>query len=453
MANMRHLHPALLEFEIKQTPATIVAQIAAEHPAILAIGVYIWNRAVISLILPLLRKHLPQTSIILGGPEISYDTASALAQQADHVICGEAEVALPQICADIFSGKPVAPVIHAPLPDLGMIELPTHEYTDKDLAQRNIYIETSRGCPCKCRFCLSSLTCGVRYYPLPSVFACIEHLLARGAKRFRFVDRSFNLAGERSGQILEFFLQKQIPGLFLHLEIVPEFLPPALRDIIKRFPPRVLHIETGIQSLSTAVLQRVHRPAHPEAALEGIHWLSHTARATVHADLIAGLPGETLAMFMDGFEALYQAGPAEIQLGILKHLPGTDLNQEPGMRFHPEPPYEVIQSDAMSPSDLDQVRRFAAHWERVINRNLFPQTSRLLLQGPHIWQTFDTFSRTLEQKHGRHGIGLVEIARELHAFLNARKMAPVETIRAALEHDYLANGRRTNLPAFLRPNP
>jgi hypothetical protein len=451
LANMRDAQPRMLEFEIKQSPSDVAAQICASQPAIVAIGVYIWNRSIVERILPLLRSELPQAKVILGGPEISYDLESCLAQQADCVICGESESVLPQICNAFLLGDPVNHIHHPPLPDLSTLNLPIHEYSDKDLAHRNIYIETSRGCPCACRFCLSSLTCGVRYYPLPKVFDCLDHLLARGARRFRFVDRSFNLAGERSVQILAFFVQKKIPDLFLHLEIVPEFLSAQLRETILQFEPHTLHIETGIQSLSPAVLKRIHRPAHPDKALEGIAWLSQTARATVHADLIAGLPGETLEMLQKGFNALCKTGPAEIQLGILKHLPGTDLHLEPGMRFSKNPPYEVLESDAMSPADIDSVQRFASHWERVINRDHFPETATLLLQGDDIWQSFDTFSQSLELEHGRHGIGFVEIARRLYHFLPLQKKYSSETIRTALEHDYLAGGRRINLPAFLRP--
>ncbi len=451
MANMQHARPLLLECEIKQTPQAIFTKIAQLEPSILAISVYIWNRQLVDQIVPLVRENLPQTKIILGGPEITYDTQSSLANEADCVICGEAEEILPKICENIANGKPVAHIQHATPPNLAKLAFPTEAYTDQDLLHRNIYIETSRGCPCACSFCLSSLTCGVRYYPLDTVLAHLEKLYRRGARHFRFVDRSFNLAGKRAVQILQFFEQKRRDDLFIHLEVVPEFLFQNLRDLMVRFPPGSLHIETGIQSLSPEVLQRINRPANPEAALEGIHWLTHQAHATVHADLIAGLPGETLHSFIAGFEKLYRTGPAEIQLGCLKHLPGTKLHQEPGMRFHKNPPYQVIASDAMSPADLDQVHRFASHWERVINRNHFPHTTKLLLQSPNIWHTFNAFSLTLERQHGRYGIGLVEIAHELYAFLNANHIAATETIRAALEQDYLAEGRRMNLPAFLRP--
>jgi len=449
--NMPDLQPILLECEIKQAPATIADQVVALQPAIVALGVYIWNRTVVEALLPLLRAQRPRTRIILGGPEISYTPDSPLAHAADCVICGEAEEALPNICRQILAGQPVTHLVYPPLPDLSRLAFPASAYTDADIAHRNLYIETSRGCPCACRFCLSSLTQGVRYYPLPTVFAALEDLLARGAHCFRFVDRSFNLAGKHAIEILQFFLDRKIPDLFLHLEVVPEFLSPALRDVLLRFPPGSLHIETGIQSLSPAVLQRIHRPAQPAAALEGIHWLADTAQACVHADLIAGLPGETWTSFTQGFEQLHRAGPAEIQLGILKHLPGTDLHQEPGMQFSPAPPYEVVASDAMSPADLDTIQRFSAHWERVINRKLFPATSRRLLAGPGIWETFDAFSRKLEKQHGRHGIGLVELARSLHDYLLARQTDAPTDIRHDLAEDYLAQGRRRHLPAFLRP--
>lgn len=451
IANMPMLRPRLLECEIKQAPETIMRQIQQQPPCIVAIGVYIWNRSIVEKLIPLIRITLPKTKIILGGPEVSFDLGSKLAGSADCLICGEAENAFPDICQKMIAGEPFPRIVHAPSPLLHNLAIPFHEYSNEDIANRNVYIETSRGCPCSCSFCLSSLNDGVRYYDLNKVFAALDQLCQRGARRFRFVDRSFNLAGDHAIQILNYFSCKNIKNLFLHLEVVPEILPASFRKTLLTLPPGCLHIETGIQSLNPDVLKTVNRISNPDAALEGIHWLAHVANAQVHADLIAGLPGEDLTSFAQGLQKLFAHDPSEIQLGTLKNLPGTGLEDFPGMAFSTTPPYEVICSDKMTEDDLQTVKRFAAHWERVMNRKLFPRTTRLLLNQQDVWSTFNAFSLAMENKHGRYGMGLVEIAKVLFDYLKEHSIHRESDILAALYHDYLAGGKRINVPKFMKP--
>jgi len=223
------------------------------------------------------------------------------------------------------------------------------------------------------------------------------------------------------------------------------------RELLVRFPPGVLHLEAGIQSFDPDVLARVNRRGDLAAAAEGIAWLVREAGADVHADLIAGLPGEAPAGFAAGFDRLYRLGPSEIQVGILKSLYGTALARDgQGARFRQAPPYDVIETPSMMASELDDVRRFASHWDRVVNRGLFPLAiERLLRDAASPWQRFDAFSRRLAARHGLYGMGLVELATALLDELTSVGVDSDEA-RGLLRADYLDGGRRQNLPALLR---
>jgi radical SAM superfamily enzyme YgiQ (UPF0313 family) len=441
----------LLEFSINDPVEAIAENIAGVQPRLVGLGVYIWNRGLVETLVPLLRQKLPAAVIVLGGPEIAHDTASALAHAADCVVRGEGERLWPAICRDVLDGRPLQPLPPPLPPVLETLQLPDTLYADSDLRHRNIYIEASRGCPLACAFCLSSAQPGVRHFPEAAVHASLQRLLDRGALQFRFVDRSFNLGGERSLRLLGFFLERLRPGLRLHFELTPDGLSPALRALLIRFPPGVLHLEAGIQSFDPAVLARVNRRCDLAAAAEGIAWLVREARADVHADLIAGLPGETLAGFEAGFDRLYRLGPSEIQVGILKRLHGTALSRDAqGARFRDVPPYDVLETPGMTADELDGVRRFASHWDRVVNRGHFPGSlARLLRDEPSPWQCFDAFSRRLEPQYGLYGMGLVELASALLDVMTATGIDHDEA-RALLRADYLDKGRRQNLPAFLR---
>lgn len=442
---------ALLEFSINDPVETIAEKIAATPPRLVGLGVYIWNRVLMEALVPLLRQKLPSAVIVLGGPEIAHDTASALAQAADGVVRGEGESIWPVICRDVLAGRPLPPLPALQAPSLDALQLPDALYSETDLRHRNVYIEASRGCPLACAFCLSSVEPGVRHFPEAAVQASLQRLLDRGALQFRFVDRSFNLGGGRALRLLAFFLARLRPGLRLHFEMTPDGLSPSLRALLSRFPPGVLHLEAGIQSFDPAVLARVNRRVDLAAAADGIAWLVREAGADVHADLIAGLPGETLAGFAAGFDRLYRLGPSEIQVGILKRLHGTALAREgQGACFRDEPPYDVLETPSMTASELDAVRRFASHWDRVVNRGHFPRAmQRLLRDAASPWQRFDSFSRRLAPRHGLYGMGLVELASALLDELTNTGVDDDEA-RALLRADYLADGRRQNLPAFLR---
>jgi radical SAM superfamily enzyme YgiQ (UPF0313 family) len=199
MANLGDLKSSacIVEFDINQRPLDIAEILLTRNPRIIGFGVYIWNVAQTTEVIAAIKRIRPETIILLGGPEVSYETErQRIVELADHVITGEADLKFAEVCKILLSGqlsRPSAKIVPAELPELSNVALPYDLYDDKDIAHRIIYVEASRGCPFTCEFCLSSLDIPVRQVPLPAFLAALQKLLDRGVKQFKFVDRTFNL--------------------------------------------------------------------------------------------------------------------------------------------------------------------------------------------------------------------------------------------------------------------
>ncbi|MFM8931484.1 MAG: B12-binding domain-containing radical SAM protein, partial [Gemmataceae bacterium] len=222
------------------------------------------------------------------------------------------------------------------------LKLPYALYDSEDIAHRVIYVEASRGCPFTCEFCLSSLEIPVRAAPLEQFLAEMDQLLKRGTRQFKFVDRTFNLNTRVGITILHFFLDRMQPDLFLHFEMIPDRLPEELKSLIRRFPAGSLQFEVGIQSFNPEVQALISRRQDHAKTVDNLRWLRENTTVHIHADLIAGLPGETMESFGKGFDTLRGLGPQEIQVGILKRLRGTPIirhDAEWEMVYSPQAPY------------------------------------------------------------------------------------------------------------------
>jgi radical SAM superfamily enzyme YgiQ (UPF0313 family) len=244
-ANLGKLQPrtVIAEFDINLRPLDIAEALLARNPKIIGFGIYIWNVAETTEVITAIKRVQPDIKIILGGPEVSYETeGQAIVALADHVITGEADLKFAEVCNDLLLAgrKDLPKVIMAELPDFSRIALPYDFYTAADLAHRIVYVEASRGCPFTCEFCLSSLDIPVRQVPLDQFLEAMQRLIDRGLKQFKFVDRTFNLNIAVSKRLLEFFLARHQPGMFFHFEMIPDRLPAELREVIARFPAGAL---------------------------------------------------------------------------------------------------------------------------------------------------------------------------------------------------------------------
>ncbi|HFE37826.1 MAG TPA: radical SAM protein, partial [Gammaproteobacteria bacterium] len=257
LANMGHLESQteICEFIINTRPIDIAEQLLDKNPSIIGFGVYIWNIEQTTQLVALIKEISPNTIIVVGGPEVSFEqTQQVICQLADYVICGAADLAFAELCEELLTGELPEKKIIFPLPfRLSSIKLPYGKYTNSDIKNRVIYVEASRGCPFKCEFCLSALDKTAKPFDLEQFLEEMDKLYQRGARHFKFVDRTFNLKIQSSIKILDFFLERLDEDLFLHFELIPDHLPEALKQRIKKFPDKALQFEIGIQSFNPEV--------------------------------------------------------------------------------------------------------------------------------------------------------------------------------------------------------
>lgn len=458
-ANLAELEASsqILEFSLEERPLDCLQKILDLQPEIVGFSVYIWNTQATLSLIRALRLVRPDVKIVLGGPEVSYEWEDQeLFRLCDYLVRHEGEVAFRQLCRELLSGKiPTSKVIEGGQPTLNSIVLPYRLYSDRDIRERVIYVEASRGCPFSCEFCLSSLDRSTRYFDLDTLLDELQQLLERGARQFKFIDRTFNLRPEFSHALLSFFLDRHHPDLFLHFEMVPDRFPEALRQLVRRFPPGCLQFEIGIQTFHPEVQKRIRRRQDLEKVAENFRFLRQETGVHIHADLIAGLPGESLEDFGAGFDRLLSLRPQEIQVGILKRLRGTPIlrhDQTHQMIYHTEPPYEVLQTDALSFAQLMELKRFSRLWDVVANRGRFPRCLRLLLRNRPFANFLDFTGWSRQQIPSTHELGMPKIARLLFDFLTVRTSLPLLEVAQQLIADYTEDKGR-DLPPFLRDYP
>ncbi|MDW8309412.1 MAG: DUF4080 domain-containing protein, partial [Verrucomicrobiales bacterium] len=396
-----------------------------------------------------------EVRVVLGGPEVSYETEQQeIVRLADHVITGEGDLAFARLCAQLLEGAQPPKLIAAELPQFAQLALPYEFYTDEDVAHRVIYVEASRGCPFTCEFCLSSLDIPVRAAPLELFLGEMQKLLARGVRQFKFVDRTFNLNIATSRAILEFFLQRHQPGRFYHFEMIPDRLPAELREVIRRFPPGALQFEIGVQTFNEEVAARIRRRQDNTRLEENFRFLREETGVHIHADLIAGLPGESLESFAAGFDRLVALRPQEIQVGILKRLRGTPISRHDAewqMVYNPHPPYEVLQNRLIDFETMQKLRRFARYWDLVGNSGNFVETTPMLwADGGSPFARFMRWSEWLHERLARtHNIALLTLMERLFEFLTTELKREPRVVAETLWRDYQRGGRRDK-PPFLR---
>lgn len=446
----------ILEWTIKENPRNIVERILAKKPTIVGFGVYIWNTEETFEVCSILKSVAPEIVLVLGGSEISYETETQrLYPLADYIICGEAEFLFRDFCTTILSGeKPAQKIIRGELPDIKSLALPYDLYTDDDIKNRVIYVEASRGCPYKCEYCLSSLDKSVRSFDLNLFLAEIQKLMDRGARTFKFVDRTFNLSPTTSVTILNFFLKHIDLGLFLHFEMVPDRLPLEIKELIKQFPAGSLQFEVGIQTLNPEVAQNVSRKNDLKKVEENFQFILNETKVHTHADLIVGLPGETIESFGQGFDRLAAMKPDEIQVGILKRLKGTPIirhEKQFAMRYQSFAPFQILSTTTMDYATLQRMNRFAKFWDLYANSGEFKNFIDVVraLPGSYFWNVM-TLSDHLSQKYSEtHSISLMSLAETAYSYLLNLNFTP-EKAQEIILKDYCYGAKKRDIPPFLK---
>ena len=447
----------IVEFVIGSKTEVLVEQLLALAPKVVTFGVYIWNVEETTKLIAMLKAVAPHIKVVIGGPEVSFETTEQrVFALADYVVTGPGDVTLNKLARALLHGpRPLMKVHVGEAFALDDLKLPYQYYTDEDIARRHLYVEASRGCPFKCEFCLSALDKTAEPFNTERFLAEMAKLYDRGARTFKFVDRTFNLNIKTSMAILDFFLErinaKPDDPCFAHFELVPDHLPEKLKDTIAKFPAGTLQFEIGIQTWNPTVQGHISRKQNNDKAKDNIRWLHANSQAHMHVDLIAGLPSETFASFGEGFDTLARLGPHEIQVGVLKRLRGTPIIRHTdafAMRYNPEPPYNILSNTELSFADLQRISRFARFWDLIGNSGRFTHTLPLVLQEPPVsaFQRFLALADWLYTDTGAtHQIALERLFDLVYRWLVSDGGIEIETAQRQILADYQRSGSKGRL--------
>ncbi|MDY0232739.1 MAG: DUF4080 domain-containing protein [Sulfurimonas sp.] len=455
-ANLKELRDdaKIIEFSINDAVQTIAEKLLLHSPKIIGIGVYIWNAKEVQELLHVIKKVSPEIKVILGGPEVTHEPFRVNFDAADFIIQGEGDIAFYKLCRDIVDNKPSQRVIKMALPSLKEICLPYEYYTDDDIKNRYLYVEISRGCPFECEFCLSSMDERVRAFDLEAVMLEFEKLWQRGARAFKFVDRTFNLNMKSANRILDFFLEKDEP-YFAHFEVIPDHFPASIKEKIKLFNKGALQLEIGIQTLNLEVANNISRQLKLDKIKENISFLEHETDAHIHLDLIVGLPGESLESFGANLDELVSLSSCEIQIGILKKLSGTFINRHDimhGMVYSDTPPYDILKNNNLTFIDIQIMKRFARFWDLLYNSSNFKESVNLLwMDSNEVFKNFYNFSLWVySQTDSTYKISLQRQGELLFSYLKDEKKLSEELIASRMIKDMMKLKGRA-MPTYLKP--
>jgi len=450
----------ILEFSV-QIPITNMAEdILKENPKIIGIGIYIWNVKESLELIETIKALRSNIKIIIGGPEVSFEYENNPAFIAsDYLIKGEADFEFYKLCSDILGGGSdkafLVKVFDGKIPDINAIKLPYNEYTNEDIDNKFVYIETSRGCPFSCDFCLSALDNTVRYFDLDIVIKAVHTLISRGAKRFKFIDRTFNLNPKRVLHVLKYLnseLEKR-RDLFFHFEIVPDYLAENILPILSWFPEGAIQFEVGIQSFKTETLKLINRKQNLEQAATAIDYLVKHTNIMLLTDIIVGLPGEQLTDIEYSFNKLIKLHPNEIQVEILKRLKGAPIIKHTktyGMIFSNTAPYEILENNILDFNTMQRLKRFAQLWNIFYNHGKFKNTMGVFIaKADSVFLEFMKFSDWIySQISSSHSIANERQSSFLFEYLLTNSLASKKEVFTALDADWHGLGTR-KYPKFL----
>ncbi len=384
-------------------------KIIAQKPKVLSFSCYIWNIIKTLEICEIVKKNHPCT-IVLGGPEVAYRPKNVLEKYpfVDFVLAGEGEWAFPQFLDNFQSDLSVVNGLSyrsnsavITNPETEYTHTPPSPYSDEffhNLKGRISYIETSRGCPYRCAFCLSGRCSSLRFFDLEQVKADILKLAKSGTRTVKFVDRTFNANAKRANEILCFIKEnygKEIPnGVCFHFEIAGDILKDSTLEILSQMPIGAVQLEIGMQSFNPETLKAINRKTNVKKLVENIKKLVSFGNMHIHIDLIAGLSLENLESFKNSFNIGYSLRAHMLQMGFLKLLFGADMRENAEKypcTFSPEPPYEVASTPWLSNDEIKMLKNCEDALDRLYNSGRFLFTLDYLIDEIGI-SPFDVFN-------------------------------------------------------------
>ncbi len=455
------------EFTIKEKPEDIAKQ-CGEYDVV-AFSCYIWNITQTLAVARELKRINPSIKILLGGPEVSYDYMDVIARdEVDYIIVGEGEIPFASFLKSYPDLSLVPNLVYKQdnevkffpqqvtfdVNELAGINPYINDPSD-DLYNKVCYIETSRGCPYKCEFCLASLDNKVRYLPIEDIKRNLAYLIEHG-RTIKFLDRTFNVKKDFTIDIFRFILERRKPGQVFQFEITADIVhPDIVKFIQEEVPTGVFRFEIGIQTVNQKANLQVSRKQNFDKTSAVIKQLDN--KIEMHLDLIVGLPLDEWADIKYSIEEVFKLHPPELQLGFLKFLKGTPVRmkyEQHGYQFDPLPPYQIIESNYLSKDELFQITLLEEALEIYWNKKRATQTLKyvslhysifdfLLLLGKHfhaksnfhkhtLYEAYDILKEVIELHYPTDAVlaQLVALDYYLHHKLKPKTMYLEEVERA-----------------------
>ena len=453
----------VVEGTINEKYVDLLERITSENADVIAFSVYIWN---VKMVLNLAEKlKNSKVKIILGGPEVSYCPEKILTENSfvDFVLSGEGEESFPSLLNSIAENnynnikglsyrKDENLIISEPFVSSGVPQSPYCDEYFSSLNGRIAYIETSRGCPYSCAFCLSGRCGGVRFFPLERAKSDIIALSNSGSKIIKFVDRTFNADRKRAYEIFGFIIENygiNIPkGVCFHFEIGGDLLIDKDFELLSKAPHGAIQFEIGLQSFNSETLNLINRKTNVEKLKRNISKLIELGNIHIHIDLIAGLPKEDLKTFRKSFNTAFALNADMLQLGFLKLLHGALMREEPEefpLAFSEQPPYEVTETPWLTDLNLKMLKFCENALERFVNSGRFPLTNKLIFETQKR-NPFDTLTE-LGVFTGMQTCSLSEYVNRIYCFF--KKGCDENILRDALICDIASSVKNTVLPSSL----
>ncbi|WP_243385466.1 B12-binding domain-containing radical SAM protein [Bacillus kexueae] len=456
-------HVEMAEYTIKDPVMNIATDLYRKNPDIIGFSCYIWNIEETIKVVKMLKKINPSLTIMLGGPEVTYDTKDWMETlpEVDYIVIGEGEETFKQLLQKLHANEDVSDVsglafrkngeifINPQRNKIDLREMPSPFRFEEDLphlSKRVVYIETSRGCPFSCQFCLSSIEVGVRYFDREKVKEDIRFLMKNGAKTIKFVDRTFNISRSYAMDMFQFLIDEHLPGTVFQFEITADIMRPEVIEFLNENAPEGLfRFEIGVQSTNDLTNELVKRKQNFKKLTRTVTMVKEGKKIDQHLDLIAGLPEEDYDTFKKTFNDVFALRPEELQLGFLKMLRGTGLRigaEHYGYVYMDHAPYEILGNNVLSFDDIVRIKQVEDVLEKYWNDHRMDETVEFLVQ--HVFNTpFDFFqdfgTYWEEQGWARIGHQLEDLFRRLYTFLQAAQPDKLPLIEGFMKYDYLKN--------------
>ena len=387
----------LAEFTINESLESILEGIWKRQPEVIGFSCYIWNWKLIREILTELPKILPDTEIWLGGPEVTYDGPGLLREfpQVTGIMVGEGEVTFREVLkqylqeekgtvAERFGQIPGLCLAFGYTAPRELTDLTTLPFLYEDMepfTNRIIYYETSRGCPYRCSYCLSSIDKKVRLRDISVVKRELQFFLDQNVKQVKFIDRTFNCDHKHAMEIWQYIYEHDNGVTNFHFEISADILREEEIALLNRFRPGLAQLEIGVQSTNPETIRAIHRVMDVDKLEKIVAAIHRGQNIHQHLDLIAGLPYEDYESFGRSFDRVYGMQPEQLQLGFLKVLKGSDMHdnaEKYGICYLEQPPYEVLYTNWISYGEIRRLKRIEEMVELYYNSGQFTHTLPVL---------------------------------------------------------------------------